>query len=113
MNANEVMLCMLTDAVEGSGIAYWAEARNVRRRPDLYVTSFEVRDGGYEGPRESEAWHKINATTLKAAIVKLRNGAVPVRRDIAAQFVGAEWDYDCEGIDCAVQVAVFGKLVYG
>jgi len=110
---------LMTDAVETSAIAYWAEARNIKRsEPDDgtsvgYVTSFQVRDGGYEGPRVSDKWITVDSKAIAEAIEKIRNGVVKVRRDIAAQFVGEEWDHDIEGVDVVIQTICFNNLVFG
>jgi len=103
---------LMTDAIEGSGIVYWAEARKVTRDSEGFVTSFEVRDGGYEDARTSDKWTKINADVVNRAALSLLLGRCPVQRDIAAQFVG-EWEYDSDGVDAIIQCACFGELVFG
>lgn len=103
---------VMTDAVEGSGIAYWAEIKNVKRAGG-YVTSFQVRDAGLEGPRESEKWVTVNERKVNAAAQKLRDGNVEAARRISAQFCGKEWEYDSEGVDCIIQAIAFGKLIFG
>lgn len=105
-------LYVMTDAVEGSGIAYWAEIKNVKR-VNGYVASFQVRDAGLEGPRESEKWVTVTGHKVNVAAQKLSDGSVEVARRISAQFCGKDWDYDSEGIDCVIQAIVFGKLIFG
>ena len=113
MKPFNVALCAMTDAVDGPAIAYWAEARNVKTDGDHSVTSFEVRDGGYEGPREKEEWTVINETKVRAAAKAMREGETDCHRSIQAQFVGKDWDYDSTGIDCLIQHIVFGKIIFG
>ena len=107
--------CLMTDAIEGSGIAYWAEVQNVKRDHDNYVSSFEVRDGGFEGSRESDQWVLITEEKVKDGALALLDGRVKVSRDIAKQFVGGsdDWDYDQSGVDCVVQAIAFNKIVFG
>lgn len=107
--------CIMTDAVEGSGIAYWAELKDVTRNPDGDVVAFDVRDNGAEGPREAQEFIHVDETAVKNAVNRLLNGETKVARRIASQFVGGEanWDYDSEGVDCLIQTITFGKLVYG
>ena len=108
-------LNVMTDAVEGAGIAYWAEAKNVRRNKNNDVTSFYVRANDNEplpaDPKLRE-WHRVDASKVVAAATAVRNGLVDIRRDIAAQFV-PPYDYDGEGVDCLIQVIAFGEIVFG
>lgn len=104
---------VMTDAVEGPGLAYWAEARNIRRDPDGNITAFQVRDAGKEDDRVSDEWTNINTKRVLVGRMLLLTGEVPVRRDLAAQFVGNDWDYDSEGVDVLIQALAFGKLVFG
>lgn len=113
MNLN-IARCVMTDAIEGPAIAYWAEVRNVKRAEDNYVSSFEVRDGGFEDARESDQWVLITEEKVKDGATALLNGSVKVSRDIAKQFVGGDdWDYDQSGVDCVVQAIAFNKIVFG
>jgi hypothetical protein len=54
----------LTQVYEGSGIAYWAETKNVKRNQEGLVTSFQVRDEGNEGPRVSDRWTLIHYSSV-------------------------------------------------
>ncbi len=116
---HEVIKQILTDAVEGPAIAYWARCyRSVREHTGKYklVTQFRVSDAAPDGGKPVK---KGSKTIGERAILKARdllvNGNVNVRRDIKAQFVGQPdaWEYDQEGIDALVQLAFFGELVYG
>lgn len=108
--------CLLTDAIEGPGIAYWAEADNIRRAPTRphWVTGFKVRDGGYENDPVKSEWLELTEAVLLKARDDLLSGKVKVRKDLAAQFVGPpdDWDYDADGVDVLIQAAYFGELVY-
>lgn len=103
----------LTDAVEGPGVAYWAEAKDVQRDEHGYVTSFKVRDGGYESDRVSKNWKTVNEKSVKKAVADILSGEMEVRRDLAAQFIGKEWEYDSDGVDCVIQTICFGELIFG
>lgn len=103
---------VMTDAVEGSGIAYWAEVKDVKRGAGNYVVSFKVRDAGNEGRRVSAKWTTVNAVAVESAAERLREMDI-CSRDIAAQFCGVAWDTDQNGVDCIVQVIAFGKLIFG
>jgi len=107
--------CIMTDAVEGPGIAYWAEIKDITRDDEGYVTGFDVRDNGVEEPRERNDFIRVDESAVKKAVGEVLNGKVGVHRRIASQFVGGDdgWDYDSEGVDCVIQTIAFGKLVYG
>lgn len=109
--------CLLTDAIEGPGIAYWAEIDKVRRidTSPYWVTGFAVRDGGIENDPVKTEWLELTEAILLQARNDLVSGKIKVRKDLAAQFVGQpdDWDYDAEGVDVLIQAAYFGELVYG
>lgn len=101
---------LMTDAIEGAAIAYWAIVRNIVRDVDTgCVTSFDVRNFESADVR----WVRVNEKALRKAASKLLNGEVEVRRDIAAQFIGKNWEYDDEGIDCVIQARCFNEIVFG
>lgn len=104
---------VMTDAVEGPGLAYWAEARKVKRNQENDVVSFEVRDGGYEGPRQSEKWVSVTERKIRKAAQEMRDGKVDCHREIQSQFVGNDWEYDSIGVDCLIQHIAFGDVIYG
>lgn len=108
---------ILNDAVDGGAISSWAQGNKIKRDASGNVISFVVSDGAPdgEGHRLSSATKTINARSLMAARNKLMNEYCDVHRDIAAQFVGPEkyWDFDFDGVDALVQIALFGKKVYG
>lgn len=106
---------ILSAAVDGPAIAYWAKGRNVRRDAEGNVVSFEVADGGPDGEPVQKGWRVFNERAIKRAREVLVNGKVDLSRSIRAQFVGPvdEWEYDDDGVDALVQVAFFGKIIYG
>lgn len=104
---------VMTDAIETSALVYWAEARNVCRNGDGYVTSFQVRDAGNEAERHSDVWVTVNSKIIEAHAKRLLNGTIAVRRDIAAQFIGREWETDSEGIDAIIQSICFSGIIFG
>lgn len=110
-----VAKCIMTDAVEGSGVTYWAEIKDVVRDSSGDVVSFDVRDNDAEGPREAPGFVRVDENAVRNAAGRLLAGEVKVARRVASQFVGGEenWDYDSEGVDCVIQAIAFGKLVYG
>lgn len=114
---NHNIKCILTDAVEGPGIAYWASGLNIVRQEEgeNHVISFIVKDAAPDGDPVKKGQKLINERAILKAREALVNGDIKVRRDIAAQFVGKpeDWDYDSEGVDALVQAAFFGEIVYG
>jgi hypothetical protein len=110
---------LMTDAVEGSGIAYWAllDQDSIKRDNKLpragYVIQFKVTDGGFENDPINDKWVTINEATILTAVDKILKGDIPIRRDIAAQFVGKTWEYDSEGVDAVIQAILFGSIQYG
>jgi hypothetical protein len=106
----------LNDLVNTRAIQYWAEIKSVKcDKATGNVVSFIVLDGGYENDPYTTEKKTISEKSLMAARAKLLLDDVDVHRDIAAQFIGPmdKWDYDLDGIDALVQVALFGKLIYG
>lgn len=105
----------LTDAVEGPAIAYWAEAKDIKRDTEGYVISFKVRDGAPDGEpvRTPNTWVTINARSLLKGRNKLLLDDLDVAQTFAGQFVGHDWNYDATGIDVLIQAVVFGDIVYG
>lgn len=92
---------VMTDAVEGGGISYWTEVRNVMRNADNEVVAFN------EGPRQSDDWVAITEAAIRQAAEDIRDGKVDCSRDIASQFIGEDWDYDAIGVDCLIQHVAF------
>lgn len=89
------------------------EIKNVKRDKEGYVESFDVRPHHNEEPdAEPAKWIKIMSKGVITASKKLLAGDVIVHREIAAQFIG-NWDTDSDGVDCVIQVLVFGSIVYG
>lgn len=111
---NKMIRNILTDAVEGPAIAYWAAGGDINRDVDGIV-SFQVMDAGPDGSPVKEGMFLIDEAAIMAAREKIINTDVDLNRDTAAQFVGPvdKWEYDQDGIDALIQVAVFGKIVYG
>lgn len=106
---------MLNDAFDGPAVVYWAGARSIVRATNGDVVSFVVYDGAPDGEPVSKATKTINQRSLLAARDRIVNEDVGIHRTIAAQFVGPMevWEYDRDGIDALIQIALFGKIVYG
>lgn len=106
---------ILSDAFDGSAIAYWAKAKDVIRGT-YYVTSFKVADNDPDGSGPiKKGWKVINEKAIMKARDKMMNEDVGIHRSIAAQFVGPieNWEYDNDGVDALIQVAFFGEVRYG
>lgn len=110
-----MITAILNDAVDSSALTYWAGAKNIVRSENGDVVSFVVFDAGPDGEPLTKATKKINEKSILAARMKLISEDVDTHREIAAQFVGPQerWDYDSDGIDALIQVALFGKTMYG
>lgn len=112
---------IISSAVSGPAIAYWAKGSNVvyEQKPDGSrgpVIAFTVRDGDPDGSGVLTTSKKvINERSILAARKLLMDQDCGVHRSIAAQFVGPmeNWDFDSDGVDALVQVVLFGKAVYG
>jgi hypothetical protein len=105
--------CLMTDAIEGSGISYWAEVNHVRRDSIGDVVSFRVRENEFERDGKQTKWTTVTEKKLRKAAVTLLTKNTGVSRDICAQFIGTEWDYDAHGVDCVVQMIALGEVKYG
>lgn len=106
---------ILNDAVDSSALTYWAGAKDIVRSENGDVVSFIVFDDGPDGEPLTTETKKINEKSILAARMKLISEDVDTHREVAAQFVGPQerWDYDSDGLDALIQVALFGKKVYG
>lgn len=97
---------VMTDAVEGQGIAYWAIVKDVKRDKDGYVTSFKVTQ------LTRSSWIVINAKKINEAALAMLTGRIEVSREIASQFIGIEWETDQHGVDAVVQASLFNCMYY-
>jgi len=115
---------VMTSAVEGRAITYWAQARNVVRDVDLNVVSFEVKPlDGDRRTRERRArgldaaptdtWRTVDAGGIALAIAFVLSGHVRVGRPLVGQIVTEKGAADEECVDVLVQIAALGELVYG
>lgn len=110
--------CILSDACDGPAIAYWAKGKDIVRKAGEinYVHSFKVADNDPDGSGPvKKGWKLIDEKAIMKAREKIVNEDVGIHRSIAAQFVGPidKWEYDSDGVDALIQVAFFGKIVYG
>jgi len=120
MNHTDLKFCgdVLTTALE-SGSLYWSEARNVERDENLTVISCEFRSDDEDDSKKYRSWRKVDRKAIHKAILKMMHGKIKVSPSIAGQFIGYPYNcdnmtnHDAEGADCALQVAIFGELVYG
>ena len=107
---------MMTDAVHGGAIGYWANVNNVTQSEDdpSMVTSFTVWDSAPEGEPMKEGEMVIDAAALQKARDAIASGAVPVHDGLKARFAGpeSEWEYDDAALNQLIQVAYFGSITY-
>lgn len=102
---------VLITAVEG-GINYWAEVSDYDHGDDVRVASVRILD--LEDGRE----YRLTAKMLANPIMQIINGPVQVRDDIRIAIFDGERlldaaEIDAECADVIVQVALFGRIVYG
>ena len=108
---------IMTNAFE-TGIAYWVtRAKDLIRDDELNYLRYLLL------PEDSEpgTWFEVTPEKVWAAVEKIASGEVPARKDIrqCALWWTVDEDYmetanpDAETDDVAVQVAIFGKIVYG
>lgn len=112
--AREFLYDVMTTAAEG-GIGYWA-VTIPQRDAELNVTELLVADA--EDEPDERVWRTITPEKLHAAILKIQRAEVQILKDIVGQFHGYPHDiditdHDADGADVAVQIAAFGKVVYG
>lgn len=111
---------VLTTAVEG-GISYWAAGSDIERREDLTVWSVRVWDR--ENPTPEQYVLDADAMLKGVRLVHeaIMSGEIHPESEIGGQFMeylfsnNAE-DFGCVDVVCAdaiVQMACFGKLVFG
>lgn len=98
---------ILSDAVE-QGIGYWAEVRNYRWDNVPMVTA-DIREFDQKSA-EKPGWHTVTAMDMLRIL--------PTIKDHSGQ--AKDWDirelvesYDSEVSDIAVQLAIFGEVIYG
>lgn len=110
----EFLAEVLTGAVE-SGIGYWAVGRNAERNPDLIYTSIELRDA--EDP--DDEWVKIDLGAIECAIQNIiHEDDIQINQTLRKWIAGASatndaTDIDCDCADAIVQIAAYGKIVFG
>ena len=113
MTKAELAKCLMVDAVEGQGIAYWAEIKGIKRDDNHYVLSFMVRD--VEREEKDGKWCLVNVAKVTSAVKRLLDNfqKYGVHRDYAACFLGNDWDYDMHGVDIIIQIVAFDKVIFG
>lgn len=107
---------VLTIAIE-HGIDYWAEGRNSEQLPlpDLRWVSIEIRDA--EDP--DAEWLKIDLAAIECAIQNIiTEDDIEINRELRKTIAGASatndaCDIDCIHADAIVQIAAYGKIVFG
>ena len=92
---------LMTTAVEG-GIDYWGSVIDTTRDDDLNVLKFVIRDR----EDEASATYTVDVSNMLHGLQELLI-QYPWRSRIVNE------DYDAEDADCVVQMALFGKLMYG
>ena len=98
---------ILTTAVEG-GINYWAEVRNYSWE-NVPIVTVEVREEDQESA-EKPGWHAVSAMDILRIVSQIRNHSSQAKgwniREIVDQ-------HDADIADIAVQLAIFGEVIYG
>jgi len=84
---------------------YWAEFRYTNGK-------LLVRDGGFENEPIKKTWCQLTEKKILQAVKLILTKNI-ARRDIAAQFIGEEWEFDDEGADVLLQIIYFGEIKYG
>ena len=112
---------VMTAAIEGESLHWWASVRSVVRDADLTVTSFEARpqepafaDGRADVRdqwRRLDAGNILNAATTIAGDHSICIGCAPFIAQALAEFDAGH--VDDWSADAIVQVALFGEVVFG
>lgn len=98
---------ILTAAVEG-GAGYWAQVRRYRwqNRP---IVSVEFREREYESA-EKPGWHEVNSLDLLPILPKIKDHSGQANGWNIREIVE---NHDAEIADIAVQLVIFGEVIYG
>ena len=98
---------LLTTAVEG-GTNYWAEVRNYRWRNQT-VVSVEFREIDQRSA-EKPGWHAVNALDLLRILPEIRKHSGQAKHWNIPEIIENQ---DAEIGDIAVQLTIFGEVIYG
>lgn len=103
---NDILIC----AVEG-GINYWANVRNYRHNAGANKdqTTFEVRENDQKSA-EKPGWHRITAVDLLDVLGIIRKHSNQAKNWNVLEIVE---NHDAEIADIAVQLVIFGEVIYG
>lgn len=101
---------LLVTAVEG-GSDYWAEYRRVMRDAELNILSVHVREqeASDQGGRHQHA--DITPASMALGLERLAQASFPAALTHLANALKEEGD--AETADVVLQMAMFGKLIYG
>lgn len=111
---SEVTLQDLNDilmaAVEG-GTGYWAEVRDYRHNggANQDQTTVEFREEDQESA-EKPGWHRVSAMDLLAILPEIHKHSNQAATWNVAEIVE---NHDGEIADIAVQLVIFGQVIYG
>jgi hypothetical protein len=98
---------ILTTAVEG-GIGYWSEVKEYRWE-NTEIASVKVRELDREDP-EKPGWHLINAMDMLRVLPLIESNSSQAKGWNIEEIVE---QCDADIADIAVQLAIFGKVIYG
>jgi hypothetical protein len=97
---------LLITAVEG-GTNYWAEVRNYDHKSDIVTVEFREDD---QQSAEKPGWHAVSAMDMLRILPEIRKHSGQAKDWNITEIIE-----NCDGeiADIAVQLAIFGEVVYG
>ena len=100
----------LTDLLETGldGIGYWAEVRRLERE-NGDLNSLEVREFD-QVSAEKPGWHKVSAMDMLRVLPQIRLNSGQAKDWNVLEIVE---NADAEIGDIAIQLAIFGEVIYG
>ena len=117
----EFLSDIITTALEG-GIGYWAESRAYHWTTKGTDTTAEIREQQAHQAEHDEPgkWFKLDNNVIAETLKSLRDPATKCPPHWRAALIGADFtngaggeDIDAEAADVIVQIALFGRIVYG
>lgn len=107
---------LLTTAAESGALGYWAHLSNATRDAEGYITRIKLTEHESSEDDAKRINRYLTPEDIGHAIERLANivaaddGSFPAA---ASHLSAALGDHDAGTADVLVQVAVFGKVVYG
>lgn len=108
---------MIEEIVDSAGysIGYWATSATVDTEAETYSVTWSGADFDPSDPRSAGAF-TLTHFDIVQAIGRIFRSEVSLNRELTAQLT--DWlcghpTMDGELVDCVIQVALFGEIVYG